>query len=168
MSNTKKTQCSSNETREYNAKLVYTGYNESEPGKSKTQFSNNQIEEFNDFCIKNFDKWNRMFKGIASSITRYENEIFHIEIKNSGTQVDTTKGLAEEIAGQWHENIKRYTSFHPKAFVIYLYNTNRIPGYFTTKSTSEEEKEQLKKDSEVKEKTQLIGILPLLQVRREK
>jgi hypothetical protein len=168
MSNMNIKQSSKKVKRDYDLNIAHTGYNEAENGKSKTQFSIDQIEDFNDFCIKNFDKWNRMFKGIASSIIRYENEIFHIEIKNSETQVDSTKGLAEEIAGQWHENIKRYTSFQPKAFVIYLYNTNRLPGYFTTKSTSEEEKEQLKKDSEVKEKTQLIGILPLLQVRREK
>jgi hypothetical protein len=168
MSNMNIKQRSKKVKRDYDLNIAYTGYNEAENGKSKTQFSIEQIDEFNDFCIKNFDKWNRMFKGIASGIIRYENDIFHIEIKNSGAQVDSTKELAIELAGQWQQNIKRYTPFQPKALVIYLYNTNRIPGYFTTKSTSEEEKEQLKKDSEVKEKRQLIGILPLLKVRREK
>jgi len=168
MSITNTKQGSKKETRSYDLNIAYTGHNEAENGKSKTQFSLDQIVEFNDFCIKNFDKWNRMYSGISSCIILYENDIFHIEIKNSGTRVDSTKELAIELAGQWQQNIKRYTPFQPKAFVIYLYNTNRIPGYFITKSTSKEEKEQLKKDSEVEEKKQLIGILPLLQVRREK
>jgi hypothetical protein len=168
MSNMNTNQSSKEVTRDYDLNIAYTGYNEAENGKSKTQFSLNQIEEFNSFCIKNFDKWNRMYQGISSSLTLYKDNVMHIEVNNSEIKVDSTKQLAIEFAEQWKEHVRRYTSLMPEAFVVYLYSTNRLPGFTCNKDTSKEEKERLVAATKVKETKKIVGILSGLFVRREK
>jgi hypothetical protein len=168
MSNTNIKQGSKKETRDYDLNIAYTGYNEAENGKSKTQFSFDQIEEFNTFCIKNYDKWNRMYQGISSSLTLYKDNIMHIEVINSEIKVDSTKQLAIKFVEQWKEHVRRYTSLMPEAFVVYLYSTNRLPGFTFSKDTSEEEKERLVVATKVEETKKIVGILSGIFVRREK
>lgn len=157
MSNTNKTQCSNNETREYQDRLTYTGYNETEDGKSKTQFSSDQIKEFNSFCIKNYDKWNRMFDGISSHIKLYEDNIIQIIVDNSETKYDSTKELAVQFINRWIGHLKRHTSLKPDGYVVYLYSTNKSPGFIYTKNTPK--KEKLIATTKTEEKKELAEIL---------
>jgi hypothetical protein len=168
MSNTNTEQSNKKVTREYELNIAYTGHNEAENGKSKTQFSLDQIGEFNSFCIKNFDKWNRMYQGISSSLTLYKDDIMHIEVNNSDIKVDSTKQLAIAFVEQWKGHVRRYTSLMPEAFVVYLYSTNRLSGFTCNIDTSKEERERLVAATKVKETKKIVGILSGLFVRREK
>lgn len=87
--------------------------------------SQSQIEELNNRHIGGVDKWLRMFMGVASEVTRMEDNVIHLEVTYSN-KVKQSK--AETVARTWLKSPNNAFLHQADNIVVTEYTDRGKPG----------------------------------------
>jgi hypothetical protein len=105
--------------------------------------TNQEVKELNDRHIGGVDKWLRMFMGLASEITKVEDNVIHLQVVYSNT---VKQSKAEIVACTWLKSPKNAFLRKADTIVVTEYTDRGKPGdvvIFKEGMTREEAEEAL-------------------------
>jgi len=100
-------------------------------------FTTAQIETINSFYIRNIDKYFRMFAGLSSRLTRYDEDVIYLEIVNNQTHLLSTYNTAVVFAYKWKNHNPELND--AKGFVV-IFKDSDSPQGFAFRATESPEK----------------------------
>ena len=69
--------------------------------KNNQNLTEFEVKKISERYVCSVDKWNRMYAGIASNLTRYEDDIIHIKVENTEKVKPSSFETAENIVKTW-------------------------------------------------------------------
>jgi len=81
--------------------------------------SRNEVRRISSRAIRGYDKWHRMWAGIASELERYEENIMYLRIENTEKTWPSNHQTAEKFARMWSNWNEGLT--HAEGFVVSFY-----------------------------------------------
>ncbi|MEK7568040.1 MAG: hypothetical protein AAB498_00155 [Patescibacteria group bacterium] len=81
--------------------------------------SDSEVKQISSTSIRGWDKWNRMYAGIASNLEKYENDIIYLRIENTEKTFPSSYETAIRFTHSWingNEELRQ-----AKGFVVSFY-----------------------------------------------